>query len=270
MHCRMAPPLGITIEAGIQSLPACQLRSRMYQTWNQYEMWRKEAVPTSSGTAWMVLHLSAGTARCMAPTAMQKPSLLNLHLGEPTIEPGTVIPTYNTFCMLLQTCASPHHASCDVRSAACQGGGVANICLHGCRSLTTTQHAPWGSFVGRVTKRMRHYGLPLGKPSAGPLTAADAELAARHKQAALQEMSRMSAAHAQAAAEMHDSVRQSLAGYAQPDCVANQLGHVSAPSPRTRTSTSGPPLHHAASSPASSEHGVCLCHGFIAGVMRHA
>ncbi|KAK9786282.1 hypothetical protein WJX73_000303 [Symbiochloris irregularis] len=122
-------------------------------------------------------------------------------------------------------------------------------------SVTHPQQPPWGSFVGRLTRRMRHYGLPLGRPSAEPLTAADAALAASHKQAALQEMSKMSAAHAKAAAEMQDSVRQSLAGYAHPDRPANDLAHQSAPSPRTRASSGTHPLHHSASSPASSDPG---------------
>ena len=74
-----------------------------------------------------------------------------------------------------------------------------------CR-LSVEHNSPWGSFVGGLTKRMRHLGLPLGRPSPAPLAPEDAALAAKHKQAALEALSHRSAAHAAEAAAVEFSV----------------------------------------------------------------
>lgn len=76
-----------------------------------------------------------------------------------------------------------------------------------CRSMPG-HYSPWGSFVGGLTKRMKHMGLPLGRPSPTPLGPEDAAMAARHKQAALEALSHRSARHAAEAAEVEFSVRQ--------------------------------------------------------------
>lgn len=66
--------------------------------------------------------------------------------------------------------------------------------------------SPWGSFVGGLTKRMRHMGLPLGRPSPHPLPPEEAEWAARHKKAALEAICRRSAAHVAQAAALESGV----------------------------------------------------------------